>query len=263
MEAQFSQNSYRARRSDLKRLASFYLESSSKLRDKNEWQKFCSLLKSELKATSMERALCSYRAFFDFLESEHEWQEFKRFDWPRIKKPDRLPKVLSFDEVLGLVDKDDPTSILLEFLYATGARISEACALKWKDIDTQRKTIRLFGKGRKGREIPLSKVVEAKFKKTNKLGDYVFCSPRDPGKSLGPRQARRMIRKFCLENNIDRRIHPHLMRHSVATHLLDEGADLRFIQELLGHESLSTTQKYLRVSKQKLMEVFDRCHPRA
>lgn len=182
----------------------------------------------------------------------------------------RLPKTLSYDEIHRILKSQGQVGLLLEFLYATGARISEACALEWKAVDFSQGWIRLYGKGRKERVVPLSEVLKMRLQEEKRQREtkttedrFVFPSPRDPNKALNPRQARRWIRDLNLKDASLSKLHPHLVRHSIATHLLDEGADLRFIQELLGHESLSTTQKYLKVSKQKLLEVYDRSHPRA
>ena len=213
----------------------------------------------------MERALCSYRVFFHFLEEEYKISSLKKLEFPRVRKPQRLPKVLSYDEIDHLLKDQGLAADLLEFLYATGCRISEVCSLQWKDIDFSRKTIKILGKGRKERIVPLGNILEKRLlkKKKREKGPYVFHSMRSKERAMNPRQARRIIKKFSLEKNILQNVYPHLFRHSVATHLLDEGANLRFIQELLGHSSLSTTQKYLKVSKQRLLEVFDKTHPRA
>lgn len=208
--------------------------------------------------------MCSYRQFFRFLSETRKVRGLQKLDFPKIKKPERLPKVLSYDQVHDILkNEEEPAAVLLEFLYATGARISEACGLTWKEIDFNRKSLRLFGKGRKQRSIPLSEKLESKLKRIQSDSPYVFHAKTDKTKALDPRQARRMIRSFALEKKIFQKLYPHLFRHSIATHLLDEGADLRFIQELLGHRSLSTTQKYLRVSKQRLLQVYDSAHPHA
>ena len=171
--------------------------------------------------------------------------------------------MLSYDEVSHLLQASGTLGDIIEFMYGTGARISEACSLRWKDIDFGQRVIKIKGKGRRERLVPLSEILAQKIKKRAELGDYVFHSPRNPEKALNPRVVRRDLQKLCQKSHFRKHVHPHLFRHSVATHLLDEGADLRFIQELLGHRSLSTTQKYLSVSKQRLMEVFDKHHPRA
>lgn len=170
---------------------------------------------------------------------------------------------MSYDEVEEILKAPGMLGDLLEFLYDTGARITEACKLKWRDLDLQSGIVRLKGKGRKQRQVPLTHELAKRLKKRAEESEFVFHAIRDSEKSLNPRVARRWLKAFAQNIRFRKKVYPHLFRHSVATHLLDEGADLRFIQELLGHSSISTTQKYLSVSKQRLMEVFDKAHPRA
>lgn len=261
LKATFSPHSFKAQKSDLKHLQAFFSHPHKEI-TKDSWQIFCSQMKSKLKASSFQRALSSYRSFFEYAQKEKLLQ-IPNLEFPKVLKPKRLPKVLSYDEVHDSLKAEGLVGDLLEFLYATGARISEAVSLEWKDVDKKRKTIRLLGKGRKERIVPLAAFLEERLVKRPQDSRYVFPSLRSNDKALSPRQARRLLRKLSLEKNHIQKLHPHLFRHSVATHLLDEGAHLRFIQELLGHSSLSTTQKYLQVSKQRLMEVYDKTHPRA
>lgn len=263
LQKKFSLETFRARRVDLQRLLDFF-RSLSEISPQN-WRKFCLHMHEKLKARSLARAHSTYSSFFRFLEEQTGDRRWRRLERPKIKIPPHLPKILSFDEILHLLREDLETESLdlLEFLYGTGCRISEACGLQWKDVDFSRKLIRIFGKGRKERMIPLAGPLEERLRAREKVSHYVFPSPRDPQKALQPRQARRFLRKITLEKGIAKRVHPHLFRHSLATHLLDQGADLRFIQELLGHKSLSTTQKYLASSRTRLIQVFDKCHPRA
>lgn len=267
LEKKFSAETFRARQVDLRRLKRFFTDLDA-LNESN-WRKFCLQLHESLKPRSVARAHSSYAVFFRFLEAQTAQTRFLKLARPKIAKPQSLPKALSFDEVLLILEKTShpETRDLLEFLYATGCRISEACELEWKNVDFSREQIRVLGKGRKERELPLAGPIKDKLVARAKAAEgkskYVFCSPRDPLSPLDPRQARRLIRKAALEVSMGKHVHPHLFRHSIATHLLDEGADLRFIQELLGHKSLSTTQKYLSTSRARLAKVFDQCHPRA
>lgn len=257
----FSEHTYRAKQVDLKRLIDFFEGGMPQV--ESRWEAFCSKLQRNYKPASCARAYSTYRQFFTFLAEDKKKPQFSKLDFPKLKRPERLPGVLSFDEIRVLLSQDSDILDLIEFLYATGARISEACYLKWEQVDFERKCIRLMGKGRKERLIPLSPVLEARLRKRSQESAFIFRSKRDPQKALDPRQFRRRLRQESLKLGFSRNIHPHLFRHSLATHFLDQGADLRFIQELLGHASLSTTQRYLKVSKQKLMEVYDKSHPRA
>jgi site-specific recombinase XerD len=230
--------------------------------DPKAWQKFCSDQKKTYQARSLKRQYSHYRQFFRFM-AKQGFEAFLKIEIPQVRLGERLPKTLSYDDISTVLKDQSEVGVLLEFLYATGARISEACQLQWKDVDRSQKQIRLLGKGRKQRIVPLSAFLEERLYSRPIKSLFVFPSKRDPEKALDPRQARRWIRQHGLSKDILQSLHPHLFRHSIATHLLDEGADLRFIQELLGHESLSTTQKYLKVSKQKLFEVYDKSHPRS
>ena len=198
-----------------------------------------------------------------------------------------MPKVLTKDEASLLLDtptKDSSTSIrdraILETLYSTGARVSELVGLDWDDIDLHAGVARLRGKGKKERIVPIGEVAvqaiehyrhHTLLKKSTSLSSHMRPHVRSENNSLfknnrGGRLSSRSIERIvkkCSQPLPNGAVSPHALRHSFATHLLDEGADLRVIQELLGHESLATTQKYTQVATDRLMEVYDRAHPRA
>jgi len=260
----FSPHTFRALHVDLKRLKKF-LYSTNRPLSPQSWESFCAYLVKTLQPASVARAHSTYRSFFKFLIEDKGMTELKKYSHPQTKKSQKLPKVLSYDEVHQILEGDQLIHLIVEFLYDTGARISEACSLRWEDLDFERKQILLRGKGRKQRLVPLAKPLQELLliQKQAKQSPWVFPSHRDVRKSVDPRVVRRWLRRLSLEQGSRKNLHPHLFRHSTATHLLDGGADLRVIQELLGHASLSTTQRYLSVSKQRLMEVFDKAHPRA
>jgi integrase/recombinase XerC len=180
----------------------------------------------------------------------------------------RLPRVLKADELRSLLDDpparidDDPPEVrvrddaVLELLYGSGIRVSELCGLRPSDVDLERATITVWGKGSKQRQVPITPAAVSALRSVAFVGDCVFVNAR--GKRLTPRDVRRIV---------DRRssapTHPHALRHTFATHLLDGGADLRAVQELLGHADLSTTQHYTHVSKERLRAVYEATHPRA
>jgi integrase/recombinase XerC len=260
----FSPHTFKALTVDLKRLQKFLFQTQQTL-NPHTWETFCGFLVKNLQPASISRAHSTYRAFFQFLRDEKGMKEFEKYSHPRARKPQRLPKVLSYDEVHQALQGGETVHLLIEFMYDTGARISEACSLRWEDIQFDREQIILHGKGRKQRMVPLAKPLKEllQAKQRDAATVWVFPSQRDPLKALNPRVVRRWMRDLSLKMGFRKTIHPHMLRHSTATHLLDQGADLRIIQELLGHSSLSTTQRYLSVSKQRLMEIFDKAHPRA
>jgi len=200
-----------------------------------------------------------------------------------VSKPAGIPKPLSEDEVTSLiasVSGDEPRNrrdrALLEFLYATGARVSEVCGLNLADLDMQASLVRLFGKGAKERVVPFGSVAHQALESWLSLGRSameplrwrkrddslaVFLGGR--GTRLSRQVAFQVVRDAGLRAGIDREVSPHALRHTCATHLLDHGADLRIVQEMLGHASITTTQVYTRVSQERLWQVYTEAHPRA
>jgi integrase/recombinase XerC len=187
----------------------------------------------------------------------------------------RLPHVLKADELHRLLDEplaaaaEDPPAVrcrddaVLELLYGSGLRVSELCALRVDDVDTSSRWITVLGKGSKERRVPLSapatRALQSWLERRGELGgltDALFSNRR--GHPLTPRDVRRI-----LDHRSPVPTHPHALRHTFATHLLDGGADLRAVQELLGHADLATTQIYTHVSRERLRSVFDATHPRA
>jgi site-specific recombinase XerD len=191
----------------------------------------------------------------------------------------RLPRVLRDDELTAVLDdppgttaNDSPAirsrdDAVLELLYGSGLRVSELCALRPEDLDLSRRRVVVWGKGSKQRVVPLSEPTCDALRQWLDHGRRIVATADSPadavflnqlGRRLGPRDVRRL-----LDRRAPSPTHPHALRHTFATHLLDGGADLRAVQELLGHADLSTTQHYTHVSKQRLRNVLDATHPRA
>ncbi len=182
----------------------------------------------------------------------------------------RLPRVLSEGEIGALLDRPVASAIdqrdraVLELLYAAGLRVSELCGLDRRGVDLSGRTVTVLGKGGKERRVPIHDRAASALQqwlgegRTQMPGpaDAVFVNQR--GNRLGPRDVRRILDRLALSPT-----HPHALRHTFATHLLDGGADLRVVQELLGHSSLATTQIYTHVSKERLRSVYEGTHPRA
>ena len=182
----------------------------------------------------------------------------------------RLPRVLSEGEVAELVDVETPTvwdrrdRAVLELLYAAGLRVSELCGLDRGDVDLAGRTVTVLGKGGKQRRVPVHDTAVAVLRDWFANGRDLLDGPPEAafvnrrGVRLGPRDVRRILNRRAASPT-----HPHALRHTYATHLLDGGADLRVVQELLGHASLATTQVYTHVSKERLRSVYGETHPRA
>jgi integrase/recombinase XerC len=232
-----------------------------------------------IKRTSVVRKLATLRTFFRYLKREGlvEKNPAKMVATPKGGKG--LPHALTVDEAFSILDAPDTTGPLglrdraiMELLYSSGLRVGELTALNIHDLDLAGGMVRVMGKGGKERIVPIgSKAIEALRSYLTRRDDIVGKGKSASqclflnrgGERLTARSVGRMIKKYRLQRGIVTEATPHTFRHSFATHLLDAGADLRGIQELLGHSSLSTTQKYTHVSSAKLMEVYDRSHPRA
>jgi len=235
------------------------------------------------KKTSIARKLASLRTFFQFLVREGvlENNPAKLVATPRIER--KLPNHLSMEDAVRFIETPDLETDLgkrdraiLEFLYATGMRVGELVNLNLKDIDFREKLVRVTGKRKKQRILPFGEPsLQALMYYLNEARPTFLnnCPPamRDDqavflnyqGTRITTRSVGRMVDKYIRECADIHDISPHSLRHSFATHLLDSGADLRDIQELLGHARLSTTQIYTHVSMEKLIEVYDRAHPKA
>ena len=235
------------------------------------------------KKASIARKLASLRTFFQFLvrEGKLESNPAKLVATPRIER--KLPNHLSVEDAVRFIETPDANTDLgrrdraiCEFLYATGIRVGELVNIDLKDIDFRSRLVRVTGKRRKQRIVPfgepalhalmhyleetrgvfLSNCPEAK-------RNMQACFLNYQGTRITTRSVGRMIDKYIKQCASVHDISPHSLRHSFATHLLDSGADLRDIQELLGHARLSTTQIYTQVSMEKMIEVYDRAHPKA
>jgi integrase/recombinase XerC len=229
------------------------------------------------KSATIRRKLASLRSLFRFLSREHriERDPARLLRLPRM--PKTLPEVPNTEVTNALVDgtsRDDlerpfpaRDRALLELLYGCGLRVSEAVGLDLEDFDRSERWVRVRGKGRKERQVPYgSKAAEAldayvEVRQTEKEPHALFLNRF--GNRLTDRGARNIVKFYSTYVAGDSSIHPHTLRHAFATDLLSHGADLRAIQELLGHARLSTTQKYTQVSLTDLMRVYDNAHPKA
>jgi len=249
-----------------------------------------------LQKSSMARKLAALRSFFKFCAREGIIRDNPGRLVATPKLPKRLPAVLSAEEMNAFLDQlgsEQPSRMarsakrkdssrvmlqrdraILELLYASGLRVSELTGLNLADIERKEQMLRVLGKGNKERIIPYGSkaqtalenyepVRSALLHKARGRGDAQALFLNHSGQRLGPRAVGRILKKYIRLANINWDLHPHSLRHAFATHLLADGADLRAIQELLGHSSLSTTQRYTHTSIRQLMEVYDKAHPHA
>lgn len=226
----------------------------------------------KLAKSSIARKLATVRSCFRYLARLGlvEFNAARQVRSPKL--PKRLPSFLPKDESKGLLDAEAERSeaglrdhALLEILYATGLRVAECCGLDLDDVDRRRGAVRVMGKGGKERVVPVGdtalEALDAWLSVRGEGRGALFTNLR--GGRLGTRSVHRIVKRRARAAGIDRRVTPHTLRHTFATHMLGEGADLRLIQELLGHSRLSTTQRYTHVSAEHLMKVYDSAHPRA
>ena len=226
----------------------------------------------ECKAVSVARKLATFRSFFRYLMRQGvvEANPAKEIRGPKL--PKQLPHFLSVDEVFRLVEapKRDQwrgrrDSAILEVLYSSGLRVSELVGLNRDNVNLNEGWVRVIGKGSKERLVPWGQKAVAAV--NDWMGDQkssenvVFVNEK--GTRLTVRSVERIVQKYVKQCGIMKTVTPHTLRHSFATHLLEGGADLRGIQELLGHASLSTTQKYTHVTMDQIMKEYDKAHPRA
>jgi integrase/recombinase XerC len=234
--------------------------------------------KEGLAKSSVARKLSAVRSFLKHAVRQGVIDASPAEGIPTPKQPKLLPKNLTVDEVFTLLDRipvDDLAArrdrALLEFLYATGLRVGELASLDLDDIDLTAGLVRVMGKGNKERMVPFGSKAKASLllwlsaseplRRGGGDGNAAFLNLR--GTRLTDRSVRRILDRRMREAALAAHMSPHALRHSFATHMLGAGADLRAIQELLGHASLSTTQRYTHVGIESLMEAYDKAHPRA
>ncbi|MBW1797682.1 MAG: tyrosine recombinase XerC [Deltaproteobacteria bacterium] len=238
-------------------------------------------LYGRLTRTTIARKLSTVRSFLLFLERSGLIQSNPAADIATPKLEKYIPVYLPVDDVFRLLERPDrekPLGLrdlaILEVLYSCGIRVSELEALNTSGIDFEEHLVRVIGKGNKERIVPIGRTalkavrnyLDAVQYLRKKVGDISKDGPlfiNSRGGRLSARSIGRIIKRYAIESGLTSEISPHSMRHTFATHLLDGGADLRSVQELLGHASLSTTQKYTHVSLDRLMEVYDKAHPRS
>ena len=277
IDKKYSENTIKSYNNDLKKFNNFNKKNIEKIND-NDIKNYIKFLNKENNDTkTISHNISTLRSFYKFLliEKKIKTNPMEYIELPKTKKS--LPKTLSIEEIDKLLDINliDAFSYrnkaMLELMYSSGLRVSELVNVNIHDIDTSNCIIRIMGKGSKERIVPLGdyaiKYIEIYIKEyrekliKKEINNYLFLN--NHGKKMTRQGFFKILKQIAKEKNIKTEFSPHTLRHSFATHLLNGGADLRSIQEMLGHESISTTQIYTHVSKEKLKENYNNFHPHA
>lgn len=259
-------------------LDKYYKITKPKQIERKHLEGYLKSIKRKLSSKTIARKLTSIKGFHHFLLVEKEIDEdfTITFETPKVTKT--LPKVLSIDEVVQLlaaVDKSTPLGLrntaLLELIYGSGLRVSELLAIKMEDIHLQQAYVLVLGKGNKERVVPISDMAVVALRQyiikgrpsllDKKQSNLLFLNQK--GESLSRQGFFKVLTKLAKEAGVSTECSPHTLRHSFATHLLENGMDLRTLQALLGHEDISTTQIYTHISQKRVQEVYQSAHPRA
>ena len=224
---------------------------------------------------SVQRRLSAWRSFFDYLTREHVLSRNPGHEVRAPKGAKRLPDTLDADQMARLLDVrvDDPLGArdhaMMELLYSSRLRLAELIALDLVDLDLRDRTVRVLGKGRKERILPVGRVAVAALERwlrdrasLVKAGEAAVFVGRN-GRRLGPRAVQTRVAWWARRQGLGMHVHPHLFRHSFASHLLESSGELRGVQELLGHANISSTQIYTHLDFQHLARTYDAAHPRA
>ncbi len=260
---------------DLQSFFNFFKDTEIEKIDYLEIRRYLAFLsEKDFSKSTISRKLASLRSFFKFLTRENLVKENPAVNIATPKKDKKLPIYLEEQEISNLleapskntkIEKRDKS--ILELLYSSGIRVSELVGLNIEDVDFLGEVLKVRGKGKKERMVPVgSKALDAMKDYINKRDDQSELGALflNKGKTrLTDRSVRRIVLKYARRISLAKEISPHVLRHSFATHMLDRGADLRSVQELLGHQNLSTTQIYTHVSTKRLKESYEQAHPRA
>lgn len=282
IERGLSDNTIQAYKRDLKQYANYLKEDRNITRwdhvDRNDTTRFIYSLNDHGKSsTTIARVLSTIRHFHQFLIREYQLTTDPSLHIETPKSTRKLPKVLSSEEIERLLSFpitnkfDIRNKAMLETLYATGLRVTELISLKLDDLHLNMGFVRCFGKGSKERIVPLGDVAKEAIETylsdsrdmllNKKESDYLFLNHH--GRQLSRQGFWKMMKQIARDVDIRKELSPHMLRHSFATHLLENGADLRAVQEMLGHADISTTQIYTHVSKLRLKDIYQNFHPRA
>lgn len=273
-----SPHTLRAVDGDLRDLEDFIAERDRALTavDRMDIRAYLAALADRVSARTIARKLATLRGYYRWLVARNTIERSPMDGLQNPRQGRSLPDVLDVDQVVALLEAPKSESALdvrdravLELLYAAGLRVSEAAGLTVEDLSLERRSVRVLGKGRKVRDVPIHDRCVAALEAWLLVRPSLMKAPSTAvfigarGEPLSDRSMRRLVDAAAKRAGTGRAVHPHELRHSFATHLLDHGTDLRHIQELLGHASVGTTQIYTHVSMDQLARVYDKAHPRA
>ena len=280
IERGFSMNSISSYKEDISKFNKFIDNSKSPLEvSSDDIKEFLQKISKEMNSSSQSRIISGLRSFFEFLifEKYISQNPLRLIESPKISR--KLPDTLSIEEIDLLISNLDLSKeqgernlAIIELLYGCGVRVSELIDLKISDLFFNENFIKVTGKGNKQRLIPIGNITKQnvnnylqnsrnKIKVVNAFNDHVFLNRR--GKNLTRAMIFTIVKNLAKKANFSKSISPHTFRHSFATHLLENGADLRTIQQLLGHESITTTEIYMHLDNKYLSEALNKFHPRA
>ena len=221
---------------------------------------------------SLQRRLSACRSYYAWLLKNGHIPASPGAGLRAPKAPRRLPQVLDVDEAVRLVEvpTDAPLGLrdraLLELFYSSGLRLSELCALRWRDLQAEEGLVTVLGKGGKQRSVPVGSHARralGQWRASTGAGGEAFVFPGRGGGPISQRAVQVRIRQLAVRQGLFKHVHPHMLRHSFASHVLESSGDLRGVQELLGHADIATTQIYTHLDFQHLAKVYDAAHPRA
>ena len=276
LERQLSPNTIDGYKRDLEDFYKF-VNKSYRVIFKEDIIKYIEYLNKKVGPKTINRHIVSIKNYFKYLERNDYIKNNPMNDITGLKTPKKMPRVLSVEDIDKLLDielkdaYDYRNKAMLELMYSSGLRVSELLDLTINNIDFNMNLVRIFGKGSKERIVPISDIATKYldeyinlYRNTlvkNKITDILFLNSR--GNRLSRQGFFKILKQIALEKGINKEISPHVLRHSFATHLLNNGADLRSIQTMLGHENIETTQIYTHVSDNYVRKNYDEAHPRS
>lgn len=267
----FSNYTYESYKEDLEAFVKFFPNKNIKdieVKDIREYIR--SMYDKKYKATTISRHISTLKSFYNYLESEDIIKNNPMVLISNPKKEKKLPNYLNYEDTEKLLKTPDintkeglMAALILEMLYSTGVRVGELVSIKVNDINRKERSILVFGKGRKERIVFYGSNCEKQLNKYLEKHQELYLFTNKHGEKINERTVRQIVSDTAKKAHINVKVTPHTLRHTYATHLLNDGADLKSVGDLLGHENLSTTGIYTHVSNDRLRKVYLNAHPRA